>query len=300
MRDVRDTGKKPSPGDSAVRGYSRRRASVDSRLGEPVCLDGPHVGDTRTRSARRKMAAALAQSLLRRARAVFPANRPCLFRSTLSEVTPSTGEPDAGNPPVRFGGRGAATQCGLPTSIHQTSLRDSDENGLSVGGDSIARAVPFAGRTPGPSARMPGLQRIICRRRLDYQGGALRWENAWAFGPQVIRPACLVCPERHPFIRPACSPGSRRDCAGLTSLALLDVRWPKCVAPKGRRFAQRRATPWLRKTSTAAPSCHHSVFRPNGPTVLLQCGLLCRDARDAHGESVFGVRRFIAAFWAPM
>src|SRR5262249_30449862 len=35
----------------------------------------------------------------------------------LSEVRPLTGEPDAGDPPVRFGGRGAATQCGFPTPI---------------------------------------------------------------------------------------------------------------------------------------------------------------------------------------
>ncbi len=32
---------------------------------------------------------------------------------------------------------------------------------------------------------------------------------------------------------------------------------------------QRRAPPWLRKTPTAQPFFHHSVFRPNGPTVLL-------------------------------
>ena len=28
-----------------------------------------------------------------------------------------TGEPDAGNPPAQFGGRGGATQCAVPTSI---------------------------------------------------------------------------------------------------------------------------------------------------------------------------------------
>ena len=36
-----------------------------------------------------------------------------LGRSILSEVTPSTGEPDAGNPPVRFGGKGGRG-TGLP------------------------------------------------------------------------------------------------------------------------------------------------------------------------------------------
>ena len=40
--------------------------------------------------------------------------RPSFGLSILTEVKPSTGEPDAGNPPVRFGGRGAADQCGLP------------------------------------------------------------------------------------------------------------------------------------------------------------------------------------------
>jgi len=30
---------------------------------------------------------------------------------------PSTGEPDAGEPHVRFGGRGGATQCVVPTPI---------------------------------------------------------------------------------------------------------------------------------------------------------------------------------------
>ena len=34
---------------------------------------------------------------------------------------PSTGEPDAGEPHVRFGGRGGATQCVVPTPIR---LRD--------------------------------------------------------------------------------------------------------------------------------------------------------------------------------
>jgi hypothetical protein len=37
--------------------------------------------------------------------------------SLLSEVKPPTGEPDAGNPPVRFGGRGIRIQSFLPTPI---------------------------------------------------------------------------------------------------------------------------------------------------------------------------------------
>src|ERR1043166_7290003 len=36
--------------------------------------------------------------------------------------TPPTGEPDAGEPPVRFGGRGSATQCAVPTPINAVRL----------------------------------------------------------------------------------------------------------------------------------------------------------------------------------
>jgi hypothetical protein len=40
-----------------------------------------------------------------------------LDRSTLSEVGPPTGEPDAGDPPVRFGGRGERDHSVLSTPI---------------------------------------------------------------------------------------------------------------------------------------------------------------------------------------
>jgi hypothetical protein len=42
----------------------------------------------------------------------LPANpkRTKIGQSILFEVTPPTGKPDAGNPPVRFGGRGGSTQ----------------------------------------------------------------------------------------------------------------------------------------------------------------------------------------------
>ena len=42
--------------------------------------------------------------------------------SILSEVTPLTGEPDAGNPPVRFGGRGGRNQSAFPTPILKHSF----------------------------------------------------------------------------------------------------------------------------------------------------------------------------------
>ena len=36
----------------------------------------------------------------------------------LDEVTPSTGKPDAGDPPVRFGGRGGPKSIGPPCPYH--------------------------------------------------------------------------------------------------------------------------------------------------------------------------------------
>ena len=47
---------------------------------------------------------------------------PCPTRSDLSSPrgSSSIGEPDAGDPPVRFGGRGGASQCPVPTPIHTT------------------------------------------------------------------------------------------------------------------------------------------------------------------------------------
>ena len=36
---------------------------------------------------------------------------------------PSTGEPDAGEPHVRFGGRGGATQCVVPTPIENVIIQ---------------------------------------------------------------------------------------------------------------------------------------------------------------------------------
>ena len=58
------------------------------------------------RSRSRHGSSPLAEQILCQARAVQPDDRPCSGRSILSQVRPSTGEPDAGNPPVRFGGRG--------------------------------------------------------------------------------------------------------------------------------------------------------------------------------------------------
>ena len=55
--------------------------------------------------------------------AVFSHNRPCAPPSVLWRGDSSTGEPDAGDPPVRFGGRGIRIQSILPTPIHATPLK---------------------------------------------------------------------------------------------------------------------------------------------------------------------------------
>ncbi|MCG2682368.1 MAG: hypothetical protein L6306_02000, partial [Planctomycetales bacterium] len=63
---------------------------------------------------------------------------PCLGQSILSEVKLSTGEPDAGNPPVRFGGRGGRTQSAFPTPINPVEAR---RQLLVLGGSGGAHAL---------------------------------------------------------------------------------------------------------------------------------------------------------------
>src|SRR5208283_1499883 len=72
-------------------------------------------GPTWSRSRRRP--SALAECLLHGVRVVLLAYSPCDGLSILWEVRPPTGEPDAGDPPVRFGGRGNGIQSILPTPI---------------------------------------------------------------------------------------------------------------------------------------------------------------------------------------
>src|ERR1022692_4354004 len=57
----------------------------------------------------------LEQRLLSGARAVLSKRGPCRNLSILAEVRPLTGEPDAGDPHVRFGGRGG-DKLSLPLS----------------------------------------------------------------------------------------------------------------------------------------------------------------------------------------
>src|SRR5271165_135113 len=48
--------------------------------------------------------------------------------SLLLQVKPPTGEPDAGDPPVRFGGRGIRIQSVPPTPIFMDPLRGSSSD----------------------------------------------------------------------------------------------------------------------------------------------------------------------------
>ncbi len=48
---------------------------------------------------------------------LFACKAPMTRPPVLSQVRPPTGEPDAGDPHVRFGGRGSRTQSALPTPI---------------------------------------------------------------------------------------------------------------------------------------------------------------------------------------
>src|SRR5688572_30527567 len=68
------------------------------------------------RPGARQRPSTLAQSLLCRARAVVSGNGSSLGLSILAKVKPPTGEPYAGDPPVRFGGRGSRT-LSLPLSF---------------------------------------------------------------------------------------------------------------------------------------------------------------------------------------
>ena len=64
----------------------------------------------------------LAERLLYRAGVPQPDGRPHPICPILRNLL--TGEPYAGKPPVRFGGRGAATQCSLPTLCHSHARGD--------------------------------------------------------------------------------------------------------------------------------------------------------------------------------
>src|SRR6266849_7374131 len=71
----------------------------------PPVESHPEPPSTYPRLEKHPMSKPMAQCLLRRSRAVLDGHRPCPSEP-ISWQKPLTGEPDAGNPPVRFGGRG--------------------------------------------------------------------------------------------------------------------------------------------------------------------------------------------------
>ncbi len=81
------------------------------------CAASCATTERKARPRTRRRSSTLAQCLLCGAWAVHVASAHARSASILSKVKPSTGEPDAGNPPVRFGGRGSRNQSALPTPI---------------------------------------------------------------------------------------------------------------------------------------------------------------------------------------
>src|SRR5208337_4859751 len=86
------------------------------RLGAHAPAQHPAPLAGRQGTGARSGPSALVQRLLCGARVVLLGHSSRHRQSVLSEVTPPTGEPDAGDPPVRFGGRGSVTTFSLPLS----------------------------------------------------------------------------------------------------------------------------------------------------------------------------------------
>jgi hypothetical protein len=114
-------------------------------------------------------------------------------------------------------------------------------------------------RAPGPlgqpffsrqGERLARWTEEILRGPSASQGVALRWENGWAFGPDITYLRCYSFPKG-----PLRVPLAFRQCDG-------------CYGPKGQPFTQRRATPWGDDTRNIF-ICVVPCGRPNGPTVPL-------------------------------
>ena len=109
----------PSPAANAREGYTSRRdheaslphqewSWIEPRIWTERMLAASHRGSTAARGASGPV------RLLCRALAFQLALRPCFGPPVLLKVKPSTGEPDAGDPHVRFGGRGGANPIASP------------------------------------------------------------------------------------------------------------------------------------------------------------------------------------------
>src|SRR6266436_5002124 len=130
------TDQRQKPGTDHCGGESHLARMVWLFQAQPEkCVRRPGQLDTRTNASHpaqappsERMGAdarpqALAQCLLRRTRAILDGHSPRPSEPISMEKS-LTGEPDAGNPPVRFGGRGGAKTPSLPLSIESWRLRD--------------------------------------------------------------------------------------------------------------------------------------------------------------------------------
>ena len=104
------------PGAVSGLRHSRRRTRPDGEVRTRWAWTEPAVWTNRMLTALEHGVQG-GKRLLHRAWVVFPSHSPSLGPSILFEVTPPTGEPDAGDPHVRFGGRGDRSQSVLPTPI---------------------------------------------------------------------------------------------------------------------------------------------------------------------------------------
>jgi len=124
------TDQRQKPGTDHCGGESHLARMVWLFQAQPEkCVPRPGQLDTQTNASHpaqtppsERMGAdaraqALAQCLLRRTRAVLDGHSPRPSEPTSMEKS-LTGEPDAGNPPVRFGGRGGAKNA-IPTPIYR-------------------------------------------------------------------------------------------------------------------------------------------------------------------------------------
>src|SRR6266566_7377718 len=129
------------PGTDHCRGESHLARMVWLFQAQPEkCVRRPGQLDTRTNASHpaqappsERMGAdarpqALAECLLRRTRAILDGHSPCPSEPISMEKS-LTGEPDAGNPPVRFGGRGGVKTPSLPLFFPLDTAPDGDPDG---------------------------------------------------------------------------------------------------------------------------------------------------------------------------
>src|SRR5271156_913119 len=120
--------------DSAVNANCQtRRRSPGLVAGERLRLDGPHAVGTGNGVKGGVWYSLSAKQILRAPRAVHP-GRGLAESETVPVRKPSTGEPYAGKPPVRFGGRGGAKAFPTPITVPPPLTRGF-RSGWSAGRD---------------------------------------------------------------------------------------------------------------------------------------------------------------------